>query len=90
MKKGVIPEAFFSSQIDRLKDPEDFILIQKSDEGFAEALLWKVDDPFSHLPMFRVHEPDHFCEGLQGSEAQIAGSGKVFSLILEMIEESDE
>ena len=42
MEESIIPEAFLSSQIHSLKDLEDFLLIQKTDEGFSEALLREV------------------------------------------------
>jgi hypothetical protein len=90
MKKGIIPETLLSSQIDGLKDFEDFLLIQKPDERFSESLLWNVDDPFSQVALFGVDEADHFGKGLERSEAQIAGSGKVVSLIVELIEEGDD
>ena len=49
-----------------------------------------MDDPFSQLPLLRIHEPDHFCKRLKSSEAEIAGLGKVVALVLEFIKESND
>jgi len=65
MEKGIIPKAFISSYIDGLKDLEDFLLIEKSDEGSVKTLLWDVYNLFRHLSVIRIHKPDHFAKGLE-------------------------
>ena len=39
MEEGVIPGAFFSLQIDDMKNLEDFLRVEEPDEGFLSALL---------------------------------------------------
>ena len=55
-----------------------------------KPFLWNVDDSLSQFTLLRVHEPDHFCKGLKGGEAQIAGSGKVVTLMLQLFEKRDD
>ena len=90
MQKGVVPESLFSFEVNGLKDLEDFLLVEKPDQGLAEALLRNVDDSFSQLTVLWGHEPDHFCKGLEGGEAQVAGSGKVVTLLLQLFEKRDD
>jgi len=40
MKEGVITEAFFSFKVDGMKDVEDLLWVEESDEGFLGSLLW--------------------------------------------------
>ena len=65
MEQGIIPKAFISFYIDRLKDLEYFLLIEKPDEGSLKTLLWDVDNLFRHLSVIRIHKPDHFAKGLE-------------------------
>ena len=90
MEKRIIPEALLCSQIDGLKDLEEFFLVEEADEGFAKALLWNTEDAFSQIPMLRIQEPDHFRKGFESGQAKITGLGEVFSLILEFFEEGDD
>ena len=90
MQEGVVPESLFSFEVNRLKDLEDFLLVEKPDQGFAEAFLRNVDDSFSQLTVLGGHEPDHFGKGLEGGKAQVAGSGKVVALLLQLFEKRDD
>ena len=90
MQKGVVPESLFSFEVNGLKDLDDFLLVEKPDQGLAEALLWNVEDSFSHLTVLGGHDADHFGKGLEGGKAQIAGSGKVVALLLQFFEKGDD
>jgi len=90
VKKGVISEALFSSEIDRLKDLQDFLLVEKSDEGFLSAFLRDMKYPIGQFPVFWALESQHFGEGFEGRQALIAGFGKIFALPLKSIEESQD
>ena len=90
MKKGVIPEALFSSEIDGLKDLEDLILVEKPDQGFLSAFLWDIKYPIGQFPVFRALESQHFGKGFEGSQALIAGFGKIVALPFKSIEELED
>jgi hypothetical protein len=90
VEEGVIPGAFFSLQIDDLKDFEDLLWVEESDEGFLGALLRNGENALSELTMVRIEEADHFGEGLEGGQSLIAGSGQVVTMGLEIIEEGEE
>jgi hypothetical protein len=90
VKKGVIPEALFSSEIDGLKDLEDLILVEKPDQGFLSAFLWDIKYPIGQFPVFRALESQHFGKGFEGSQALIAGFGKIFALPFKSIEERQD
>jgi hypothetical protein len=90
VEKGVIPEALLCSQIDGVKELEEFLLVEETDEGFTKALLWDAEDAFSQIPMIRIQEPDHFCKRFKCGEAKITGLGEIFSLILDLFEKGDD
>ena len=90
MEKGIITETLFPSQVDSLKDLEDFLLIEKPDEGSLKTLLWDADDLFRHLSVIWIHKPDHFAKGLESRQTEIAGFGKVVTVALQIIEEGDD
>ena len=90
MQKAVVTETLFSFEVNGLKDLDDFLLVQEPNQGLAEAFLRNVDDSFSQLTVLGGHEPDHFCEGLEGGKAQVAGSGKVVTLLLQLFEKRDD
>ena len=69
---------------------EDLLGVEETDEGFPGAFLGYVEDPFSHLPLLWIYEPDHHSKRLQGGEAEIAGLGKVVTPALELIKKSDD
>lgn len=90
MKQGIITETLFPSQVDSLKDLEDFLLIEKPDEGSLKTFLWDVDDLFGHFSVIRIHKADHFAKGLESRQTKIAGFGKVVTVLLQVIEEGDD
>jgi hypothetical protein len=89
MEKGVIPEAFFSLQIDHMKDLEDLLRIKEPDEGFLGALLRDGENGLCQLLLIRIEEADHFGEGLDGGQSLIASSGQIATLRLEIVQESE-
>ena len=90
MEEGVIAGAFFSLQIDDMKDLEDLFRVEEPDEGFLGALLGDGENGLCQLSLVRIEEADHFGEGLEGSESLIASSGQVVTLGLEIIQESED
>ena len=90
MEEGVIPRAFFSFEIDDMKDLEDFFWVEEPDEGFLDALLRDGENGLGQLSLVRIEEADHFGEGLEGSESVIASSGQIATLGLEIIQESED
>ena len=90
MQKGVVPESTFSFEVNRLKDLENLLLVKKPNQGFAEAFLRNVDDSFSQLTVLGGHKPDHFGKGLEGGKTQVARSGKVVALLLQLFEKRDD
>jgi hypothetical protein len=90
MKQGVIPEPLVSLYIDALKDLEDFLLIEKTDEGFLRAFLWDVQYPIGQFPVFWALETKHFGKGFEGSQTLIAGCGKIVALPFKSIEELED
>jgi hypothetical protein len=90
VEEGVIPEAFFSLQIDDMKELEDLLWVEEPDEGFLGALLRDRENGLSHFSMLRIEEADHFGEGLEGGESLIASSGQIAALGLEIIQEGED
>jgi hypothetical protein len=90
VKEGVIPGAFFSLQIDDMKDLEDLLRVEEPDEGFMGAFLGDGENGLCQLSLVRIEEADHFGEGLEGSESVIASSGQIATLGLEIIQESED
>jgi hypothetical protein len=90
MEECIVPEAFFFSEIDGLKDPEYFFWVQKADERFAESLLGDIDDSIGHLPVMGIHQADHFDEGFYGVEAEVTGFGEIFPILFKVLKESDD
>jgi hypothetical protein len=90
VEEGVIPGAFFSLQIDDMKDLEDLLRVEEPDEGFLDALLRDEDNGFCQLTLVRIEEADHFGEGLEGGQSLIASSGQVVTLGLEIIQEGED
>jgi hypothetical protein len=90
MEEGVIPRAFFSFEIDDMKELEDLFGVEETDEGFLGALLRDGENGLCQLSLVRIEEADHFGEGLEGSESVIASSGQIATLGLEIIQESED
>ena len=90
MEQDIIPESLLSPQVDTVKNLEDLLLIEETDERELKAFLWYVDNLFSQLSLLWIHEAEHLCERLKGSKAEIAGFGNFFALALELIEEGDD
>jgi hypothetical protein len=90
VEQGVIAGAFFSLQLDPLKDLEDLLGVEEPDEGFLCALLRDGENALSEVTLVRIEESDHFGEGLEGGQSLIASSGQVVTMALEIIEEGEE
>ena len=90
MEEGVITEAFFSLQIDDMKELEDLFRVEEPDEGFLGALLGDGENGLCQLSLLRIEEADHFGEGLDGCQSLIASSGQIVALRLEIIQKSEE
>jgi hypothetical protein len=90
VEEGVIPETFFSLQIDDMKDLEDLLRIEEPDEGFLGVLLRDGENGLCQWMLIRIEEANHFGEGLEGGESLIASSGQIATLGLEIIEESED
>ena len=90
MKEGEIPEAFFFSEIDAVKDGKDFIGVQEADQRLLSAFLRDIEDGICYLPLIRIHQADHFGEGFEGSEAIISCSREVSPPFLQILEESED
>src|SRR4030043_195182 len=90
MEEGVIAEAFFSLQIQGMKEGEDLFRVKEADEGFLSSLLRDGENGLSQLSLLRIEEADHFGEGFDGCQALIASSGQVVALRLEIIQKSQE
>ena len=90
MQQGVIPEALFCSEIDGLKDLQDFILVEKPDEGFLRALLRDMQYPIGRFSAFGTLEAHHFRKGFEGCKTLIAGFGEIFAFPLKLTEESQD
>ena len=87
MEDGIIPEPLLSFKIDGLEDLEDLLWIQETDDGFLKFLLRYVEDVVCQFEITRIHEPEHFGKGFEGSKAAVSGSGRVFALFLKVNEE---
>ena len=90
MKQGIIPEPLFFLEVDGIKDLQDLIVVEESDEGFLKTLLGKVEDHLCRLSLIGVHKADHLGKGFQGGESMVAGPGEVFSLSLEIVEKGQD
>jgi hypothetical protein len=73
-----------------MKDLENLLRVEEPDEGFLGALLRDGENGLCQLSLIRIEEPDHFGEGLEGSESLIASSGQIAALGLEIIQESED
>jgi hypothetical protein len=49
-----------------------------------------VEDCFGEFCFFGVHKADHYCEGLEGGQALISGSGGVFAFSFKVIQEGQD
>jgi len=90
MKQGVIPEPLFSSEVDRLKDLQDLVMVEEPDQGPLITLLGDVQDGIRHLSLIRMHEADHFGKGFQGRKSMVPGPWEIFPLTLQVIEERED
>ena len=90
VQKGIVPESLFSFEVNGLKDIEDFLLIQKTYQGFLETLLRDVDDALGQFPVIGVHQADHFGKGFERVETDITGFGTVVSSPFKMLQECDD
>lgn len=89
MKESVVPKPLLCPEIDGFEDPKDLIMIEEAHEGLVVALLGYVEDCVGQVAMMGIHKADHFGKGFEGSEAVISGSGQVFALLLQIIEEGE-
>jgi hypothetical protein len=89
VEEGVIAGAFFSLQIDDMKEGEDLLRVEEADEGFLSALLRDGENGLGQCSVVRIEEADHFGEGLEGGESLIASSGQVVAPRLEVIQEGE-
>ena len=90
MKQGIVPEPLFSFKVDGIKDLQDLIVVEESDERFLVTLLGEVQDGLCRFSLIGMHKADHFGKGFEGGESMIAGSWEVFSLSLEIVEEGED
>ena len=90
MKQGVIPEALFSSEVDRFEDLQDLVVVEEADQGLPKALLGDVQDGLCQLSLIRVHEADHLGKGFKGREPMVPGPGEIVPLTLKIIEERED
>ena len=90
MEQSIIPEAFFSFQINRLKDLQHLILIKKSDKALLFAFLGNIEDGIYDPLLIRMHKANHFGKGLEGCKPMIACFYDVFSFILEILKKCNE
>ena len=90
MEQGIIPEPFFSFEINGLKELQQLILIEKPDKGLLRTLLGDVSDGIGHLLLFRIQKTDHFGKGFEGCKPLIAGPDEVLSFILQILKERDD
>jgi len=89
VEEGIIAGAFFSFQVDGMKDLEDLLRVEEADEGFLSALLRDGENGLCQCSVVRIEEADHFGEGLEGSQSLITSSGQVVALGLEIIQEGE-
>ena len=87
MKQDIVPESLFSFKFDGVKDLQDFIVVEESDERFLVTLLGEVQDGLCRFSLIGVHKADHFGKGFEGGESMIAGPWEVFAPSLEIVEE---
>ena len=90
MKEGEIPETVLFSEIDAVKDSNDFIGVEEADQRLLSAFLRDIEDGMCHLSLLRIHQSDHFGEGFKGREAIISCSREVSPLPLQILEESED
>lgn len=90
MEQGIIPEPFFSLEINGLKELQQLILIEKPDKGLLRTLLGDVSDGIGHLLLFRIQKTDHFGKGFEGCKPLIASPDEVLSFILQILKERDD
>jgi hypothetical protein len=90
VEEGIITEAFFSLQIDDMKELEDLLRVEEPDEGFLGSLLGDGENGLCEFSLVRIEEAEHFGEGLEGRESVIASSGQIAALRLEIIQESED
>jgi hypothetical protein len=90
VKEGVIAGAFFSLQVDDIKDFEDLLRVEEPDEGFLGTFLGDGENGLCELTLVGVEEADHFGEGFEGGQSLIAGSGQVVAMGLEIFQESED
>jgi hypothetical protein len=90
MEQGIVPKALICLNIDGLKDFEDFLLVEKADQGSLGPLLWYVEYPMGQILLFGIHKANHFGKGFKDRKPVIPGFGNVFALPLEIIEECDD
>lgn len=60
MKEGIIPEPLPCFQVNTLKNLEDFLLIEETNEGLLSPLLGDIEDGICHFQLFRILEAEHF------------------------------
>ncbi len=73
-----------------MKELEDLLRVEESDEGFLGALLRDGENGLCQLTLVRIEEADHFGEGLEGGQSLIASSGQIAALGLEVIQEGED
>lgn len=87
MEERVISESLFTSEVHRVKDLQDLIMVEKTYQSPLIALLRDVEDRICTFTVLGMHETDHFGKGFQGGKAMIPGSCEIFTLLLEVVEE---
>ena len=90
MKDGIIAEAVLFDEIDAMKNLQDFVWIEKTDQLFLGTFLGNIQYPLSLFPIFGIHQPDHFGQGFYGGQAVVAGSDHITAMRFEVIEKSQD
>jgi len=90
MQQGIVPEAIMFFQIDRLENRLHFLLGQEADQVFLTAFLGDTQNHLCGVPVFGVHETDHFGQRLQAGQTGISGSCRVVSPGLKMIQKIND
>jgi len=86
MKQGIIPEPLFFLEVDDIKDLQDLIVVEESDQGSLKTLLGEVQNDLCRFSLIGVHKADHLSKGFEGGESMVAGPWQIFPFSLEIIE----
>jgi len=69
-----------------MKDFQGFIRIKKADKLPLRVFLGNVQYSLSLLLFFRIHQPDHLCQGFYGGQPLVSGSDNVAAIRFKVIE----